>query len=136
MQPDASPTVFLVDDSPLIRDRLRELLELAGAVGIVGEAATVASAIERIQVLNPEFVVLDYGLPDGTGLDVLRALGSAMAGTTFIVLTNHANDQLRDMCLRAGARYFLDKSTEFERLPVILATAKPKADISTPASAS
>lgn len=125
MQPDAIPTVFLVDDSPLIRDRLRELLELGGAVGIVGEAANVASAIERIQALNPDFVVLDYGLPDGTGLDVLRALGSVMRKTTFIVLTNHANGQLREMCLRSGARFFLDKSTEFERLPAILTAPKP-----------
>jgi DNA-binding NarL/FixJ family response regulator len=116
-------TVFLVDDSVPVRERLKELIALDPAVRIVGEAGTVTGAIDGIVDTHPEFVVLDYKLADGTGLEVLCTLAEERPDTVFIVLTNHAGPHLRAACTQAGARFFLDKSREFGRLRGIIAGA-------------
>jgi DNA-binding NarL/FixJ family response regulator len=121
MQKEGKLTVFLVDDSAPIRERLKELLAQNTAVQVVGEAENAASAIQGILATRPRFVVLDYRLQEGTGLDVLRAVAGVARETTFIVLTNHFNAQVRVACTAAGAHHFLDKSSEFDRLNAIVA---------------
>jgi DNA-binding NarL/FixJ family response regulator len=118
--PSAAPrSVFLVDDSAPVRDRLREIVALGEPVEVVGEADVVVGAIRGITATRPAFVVLDYQLRGGTGLDVLRGLPD-LPGMVVIVLTNHASAQLKAACLAAGARHFLDKSSEFGRLCTII----------------
>ena len=106
-------TVFIVDDLPAMRERLSELMGAIAGVQIVGEAGTPAEAIDGILRTNPDCVLLDYQLIDGTGVDVLRAVHPDAPDIAFIVLTNHATAQHRRACLDAGARFFFDKSTEF-----------------------
>lgn len=113
--------IFIVDDLPSMRDRLREFLAEIDGVRIVGEAATTDAAIAGILATRPDCVVLDYQLADGTGVKVLRVVRAAAPRTAFVVLTNHATAQHREICLASGARYFLDKSTEFGRLPAAIA---------------
>jgi DNA-binding NarL/FixJ family response regulator len=119
MQSAAPRSVFLVDDSAPVRDRLREIVALGEPVVVVGEAEDVGGAIDGITATRPAVVVLDYQLRDGTGLDVLRGLPD-LSGIVVIVLTNHATAQLKAACLAAGARHFLDKSKEFHRLCTII----------------
>ena len=114
-------SVFLVDDSVPVRERLKELLARDPGVRVVGEAETVAAAIHGIVEMQPDFAVLDYRLADGTGLEVLCAATADAPDTVFIVLTNHAGQHLRAICTEAGARYFLDKSRDFGRLRQIMA---------------
>ena len=121
MQCDSIPSVFLVDDSAPVRERLKELFDIGARVRIVGEADTAARAIVDIKASQPDFVVLDYQLQDGTGLEVLRALRSQAPRTRFIVLTNHASAELQQAFLDAGAQCFLDKSREFARLGGLIA---------------
>jgi DNA-binding NarL/FixJ family response regulator len=111
----ASPhtEVFIVDDLPSMRDRLRELVGDIDGTNVVGDAGTPADAIDGILRTQPDCVLLDYQLVDGTGVDVLRAVHPQLPQVAFIVLTNHATTQHRRACLDAGARFFLDKSTEF-----------------------
>ena len=116
---DAS--VFLVDDSRPVREHLKTLLALGGGTEVVGECGSAAEAIHDIPAANPDFVVLDYALPDGTGLDVLREVRAAVPQTRFIVLTNHASAGLRDAFAAAGAWRLLDKSYEFARLAGLIA---------------
>lgn len=116
MHSESVPSVFLVDDSVQVRECLKELFNIDAGVRIVGEAGTAALAIADIKRLQPHFVVLDYQLPDGTGLDVLRALRDEMPRTHFIALTNHASGELQQAFLKAGAECLLDKSHEFGRL--------------------
>jgi len=118
-------TVFIVEDSPLIRDRLAEMLGAIDGVAVVGEAETAPDAISGIRRTNPDFVVLDYQLNGGTAVDVLRAVQPNSAATIFLVLTNHANPQYRRLCLDAGASYFFDKSLEFAKVSGIVAAAAP-----------
>lgn len=108
--------VFIVDDLPSMRERLSELMDDIGGVDVVGDAGTPADAIAGILRTRPEYVLLDYQLIEGTGLDVLRAVHPQAPDIVFIVLTNHSNPQYRRACLDAGARYFFDKSTEFRQI--------------------
>ena len=105
--------IFIVDDLPSMRDRLRELVADIDGIDVVGDAGTPADAIAGILRTHPDCVLLDYQLVDGTGVDVLRAVHPRLPQVAFIVLTNHATTQHRRACLDAGARFFFDKSTEF-----------------------
>lgn len=116
-------TVFLVDDSAPIRELLKELLAQSPSVRIVGEADNAASAIRGILTTRPKFVVLDYRLQEGSGLDVLRAVAGVATETVFAVLTNHVSAAVRAACTDAGALYFLDKSSEFDKLNQIIVNA-------------
>jgi len=113
--------VFIVDDSAQIRARLAEMLARMERVRLVGEAQCARDAIERIRRTSPDCVLLDLRLVGDSGLDVLRAIHPESPRIAFIVLTNHSESQYRDASLRAGATHFLDKSTEFERVPSLLA---------------
>jgi two-component system, NarL family, response regulator DevR len=102
--------VFVVEDSPSIRDLIRMSVEDAGGM-IIGEAATQQEAITLIGVLNPDVVVIDLRLPDGNGIEVTRAVKQTHPGITMIVLTNQARHQVEQACLDAGADHFFEKSS-------------------------
>ena len=116
-----SSRIFIVDDSPAIRARLVEMLARTEGVVVVGEASSAREAIASILRLQPDSVLLDLNLVGRTGIDVLRAVHGAAPEIAFIVLTNHAEPQYRRACALAGATYFLDKSTEFERVRDVIA---------------
>ena len=106
-------SIYIVEDMPAMRDRLAELVGEICGVDVVGSAATPADAIAGVLSARPDCVLLDYQLDGGTGLEVLRAVHPQAPDIVFVVLTNHAQPQYRRACLAAGARHFLDKSTEF-----------------------
>ena len=102
--------VFLVEDVPAMRDRLREYFDEIDGVNVIGDAATPDDAIDRILETRPDLVILDYQLEGGTGIDVLRSVRPRMPETVFAVLTQHAEPQYRRACEAAGAGYVLDKA--------------------------
>jgi len=113
--------VFIVDDSAAIRTRLTEMLARTAGVIVVGEASSATEAISAILRLQPDSVLLDLNLFGRPGIDVLKTVHEAAPAIAFIVLTNHAEPQYRRACTHAGARYFLDKSREFARVPEVIA---------------
>jgi DNA-binding NarL/FixJ family response regulator len=117
--------VFIVEDSPPIRERLIELTSEIDGVAVVGLAETPTDAISKILSSRPDCVVLDYQLLGGTGVDVINAVHPKAPDLVFVVLTNHANPKYRRVCLEAGASWFLDKSTEFRKIKEIIAGLVP-----------
>jgi two-component system response regulator DevR len=110
-------SVFIADDSLVVREHLVTMLdELAGIV-IVGQAETVAEAISAIAKLQPDVVILDIHMPDGSGIDVLQTIKQDEPAPVVIVLTNYPYPAYRQKFLQAGADFFLDKSTEFDQIP-------------------
>ncbi|MGZ5036903.1 MAG: response regulator [Usitatibacter sp.] len=120
MQTPRPLQVFIVDDSPLIRSRLAEMLASMSDQVLVGEASNARDAISGIRRTQPDSVVLDLNLMGHTGLDVMRAVRPVAPGVVFVVLTNHSEDQYRQACIAAGASYFLDKSGDFARVGEVL----------------
>ncbi|MEY2617776.1 MAG: hypothetical protein RL522_778 [Pseudomonadota bacterium] len=117
--------VFLADDSGAIRARVAALLG-AHAVSVVGEAATPEACIAGILASQPQVVVLDIQLEGGTGLEVLRAVRAAAPQIAFVVFSNNASLAYRRKYLVEGAVAFLDKSSDFERLPGAIADAQAR----------
>ena len=109
--------VFVADDSLIIREHLVTMLEELIDVEIVGQAGTVAETISAIEKLQPDVVILDIRLPDGSGIDVLQSIKQNEPAPVVIVLTNYPYPAYRQKCLQAGADFFLDKSTEFDQIP-------------------
>ena len=107
--------LYYVEDSAELRSRIdRELAGIDG-IDVLGHSERAAEAIREIRRCQPDIVVLDLQLLEGAGIDVLKALRGAGQRPIVIVLTNHADATSREHSLKAGARYFFDKSTEFEQ---------------------
>jgi DNA-binding NarL/FixJ family response regulator len=111
--------VLIADDSKVVLERLTDLLREVAGVEIVGQAETVPEAIRSIQQTSPDALILDLQMPGGSGLDVLRSVRPAHPDLYVLICTNYSYPQFRKECLSAGANCFLDKSSEFEKIPAI-----------------
>jgi DNA-binding NarL/FixJ family response regulator len=120
--------VFIVEDAASLRARLVELIEGVPATRIVGEAATPGDAIEGILRTQPDCVILDLHLRGGSGLEVLRQMRARHCESVIIVLTNRPEPAYRAACLASGAKWFFDKSKEFEKVPEVVAGIVPRSD--------
>jgi len=112
--------VFVVEDSPAVCERLQTMLAGIEGTEAVGVAATAQGAIDGIHAAQPDVVVLDLRLAEGSGLDVLRALRTEGAAIAIYMLSNFAEAPYRRLAERLGAQGFFDKSTEFERVREVL----------------
>lgn len=104
-----STTVVLVDDHELIRQGLRRAFERTGDFTVLGEAGTVAAALELIRATPPDVVVFDVRLPDGSGLDAVKKVRAANPQMGIVVLTMYAGDDQLFGALEAGASAFVPK---------------------------
>jgi DNA-binding NarL/FixJ family response regulator len=104
-------TVLLVDDHPLFREGLRSLLAGQAAYAVVGEAGSAGEAMELARLRAPEVVVLDIGLPDANGIEVIRQLRSLAASPRILVVSMHARLDLVAESLRVGALGYVLKDS-------------------------
>ena len=111
--------VFICDDSILIRERLAEQLTQVTGITSCEQAETVSDSISKIKKTHPDIAIVDLRLPDGSGMEVLEFIKKKIPSIIVLVLTNYPNSQYKKKCLRLGADYFLDKSSEFERVAEI-----------------
>jgi len=107
--------LVIVDDQTLVRSGIRQLLASVDFVEVVGEAADATAAVQMILATAPDLVLLDVRMPDGSGVDVLKALSSQQLPPT-ILLTTFDDDQALIEGIRHGARGFLLKDITFDRL--------------------
>jgi len=112
--------VLIVDDSPLISERLNQMLSEVEQVQIVGLAADGDEALRLFHEFRPAVVLLDLEIPGRNGLEVLREVRKRAEPCVVVVFTSYDLPDFRDACLRAGADFFLRKSTEFERVVEIV----------------
>lgn len=106
--------IFIVEDSAVLRDRLMLQIARKKNANVVGTADDASGAIEQIQRLNPDLVILDIRLRQGNGYQVLKAIKTRGKPPIIVVLTNFPYPQYREIFLANGAEYFFDKSTEFD----------------------
>ena len=101
--------VFLLDDHEIARRGIRELLEGEGDIEVVGEAATAEEATRRIPALRPDVAILDARLPDGSGIDVCRAVRSQDPTIRALILTSYDDDEALFAAIMAGAAGYVLK---------------------------
>jgi DNA-binding NarL/FixJ family response regulator len=102
-------TVLLIDDHELVRQGLATAFSQAEGFEIVGQAGSVASGIELATKVQPDVVVTDVRLPDGSGLDIVRALRPRNREIGLVVLTMYAGDEQLFAAMDAGASGFVGK---------------------------
>jgi DNA-binding NarL/FixJ family response regulator len=109
-----APRVVIVDDHRLFRSGVRR--ELGVRVEVVGEAGGVAEAVEVIVAVEPDIVLLDVHMPDGGGVEVIRAVASTGSRVRFLALS--VSDAAEDVIavIRAGARGYVTKTVSGEEL--------------------
>lgn len=108
--------VFVVDDHELIRRGFRDLLNADAGIEVVGESASATEAMRRIPALRPDVAVLDVRLPDGTGIEVCRAVRSRDPKIRVLMVTSYDDEQSRTEALLAGASGFLLKEVRGHEL--------------------
>lgn len=104
-------TVLLIDDHELIRQGLARAFERDADMTVVGQAGSVEEGIAAWRELQPDVVVTDLQMPDGSGLDVVRAIRATSDATGVVVLTMHAGDDRIFAAMEAGASAFVGKDT-------------------------
>jgi DNA-binding NarL/FixJ family response regulator len=105
-------TVLLVDDHELIRQGLARAFERDADMTVVGQAGSVAEGVSAWQALTPDVVVTDLQLPDGHGLEIVRAVRALSDSTGLVVLTMHAGDDQIFAAMEAGASAFVGKDSK------------------------
>ena len=111
--------VLLVEDSPVIREHLIETIATSSRVKVVGCADTESEAVCALEKDECDVIILDLGLAEGSGLEVLKFARSDIAYSPVVVIfTNYANSRRQTMKL--GADYFLSKSEDLDRLRRIM----------------
>lgn len=114
-----STSVFLVDDHQVVRQGLRDFLELQDDIDVVGEAASGVEAIGLVKQLLPDVVIMDLVMPEMDGVESTRRVKSVSPTTQVIVLTSFADDDKVFPAIKAGAISYLLKDVS----PVELARA-------------
>jgi DNA-binding NarL/FixJ family response regulator len=112
--------VLLVEDSPVICGLIAEIINNVPGVAVAESVGSEGDAIEAVGRLGVDVVILDLQLRKGTGYGVLRAIAGLPRKPIVVVLTNFALGTYREAALALGAREFLDKSRDYDRLPGIL----------------
>ena len=125
--------IYIVEDSPAIRDRLMAMLGEVPGTEVAGSAAGATQATREILASRPEMVILDLNLAEGGGFDVLRKLHAEAPEIDVYMLSNFSAYPYRQLAERLGARGFFDKTREFERVREV-AASKAKEAVCTPSS--
>jgi DNA-binding NarL/FixJ family response regulator len=112
MTPDskvAKKTIFLVDDHPLVREWLTNLINQQTDLTVCGEAETGPQAIQGILSLKPDVAIIDISLKDSSGIELIKDLKQALPVVAVLVLSMHEESHYAERAMRAGARGYIMK---------------------------
>jgi DNA-binding NarL/FixJ family response regulator len=123
----AARTVLVVDDHPVVRKGVRTIIESMDKFEVVGEAADGREAVDQVDAIHPDIVVLDLAMPQFDGLDAIAHLTRHHAGVEILVFTLHRSDHRCLEAMDAGARAYVCKSESDHLVPALEAVARHQA---------
>lgn len=106
--------VMVVDDHPLVRFGIMQLIENADGLTVCGEADSVAQARKKVAELQPDLVVLDISLKDGSGLDLVKHVRAEHPEVRILVSSMHDESLYAERAVRAGAMGYVHKEAAGE----------------------
>ena len=115
-------TIYIVEDSAAVKERLIESVEDIPHARVVGSADGVNDALEGMRALQPRVLILDIQLRGGSGFRLLKLMRAAgmTRPETIIVVTNYPSDDYRTASRECGADHFFDKASEFHKVREVL----------------
>ncbi len=108
--------ILLIDDHPIMRHGLAQLLRMEEGLEICGEAGSAREGIEAIPKVLPDLVILDLTLPDKHGLELLKDIQALHPGLRCLVLSMHDEALYAERVMRAGARGYIMKEVAADHL--------------------
>lgn len=108
--------LLLVDDHPIMRHGLAQLIRAEAGLQVCGEAGSAREGLEAVGRLSPDLVVIDLTLPDKSGLELLKDIQACHPGTLCLVLSMHDEGMYGERALRAGARGYIMKEAAADHL--------------------
>ncbi len=122
--------LLIIDDHEMVREGLKTMLVTEPDFDIVGGAANAQQALEMIEQVRPDVVLLDVRLPDASGVEVCRTITERFPEIGVIMLTTFTDEHVIAQCIQAGARGFIIKDVErFDLKRSIRAVARGEAAI-------
>lgn len=112
--------IIIADDSLLLRERIKELLNDFENVSIVGEAVNGTEALKLIRETNPDVAIIDIRMPEINGIEVLKKIRESGLFLKIIILSNYPYKQYKERCMAEGADYFFDKNHDSGKLTEII----------------
>lgn len=113
----STPTrILIVDDHPLVREGLKGRLASHADWTICGEAETAREAIRMVRELSPRVVIIDLSLKDGSGLELIKQIGTSPEGPLMLVCSMHDEELYALRAIQAGAMGYLHKQEAAEKL--------------------
>jgi len=107
--------IFLVDDHPVFRFGIRQLIETHSDLTVIGEAADAASALAALREGPlPDLTLIDLSLPGSSGVDLVKRLASLYPGLRMLIISMHDEHLYAERALRAGAVGYITKATKPE----------------------
>jgi DNA-binding NarL/FixJ family response regulator len=112
--------VVIADDSSLLRDRIKSLLNSLNNNPVIYEAENGVDALQLIREKKPDLVILDIRMPGMNGIEVLKKIRELNMKVKVCILTNYDYPIYKKRCLEAGADFFLRKTEDFEEIEIIV----------------
>ena len=112
--------VMVVDDHPIMRNGLRDVLEASGRFEVVGQAADGEEAVRTVEEMKPEVIVMDVIMPHKDGIDACREIMELLPGTRVMILTASSEEDAVIEAIAAGATGYLQKYSRPEELVEVL----------------
>jgi len=112
--------IVIADDSSLLRDRIRSLLNSINHNTVVYEAENGVEALQLIRGKEPDMAILDIRMPEMNGIEVLKKIRELKMKVKVCILTNYDYPIYKKRCFEAGADYFLRKTEDFEEIEIII----------------
>ena len=108
--------VLLVDDQTLVRQGIRLLLEIEADIQVVGQAANGREAVQQVETLRPDVVLMDVRMPEMDGIQATQVLTERFPEVGVIILTTFDDDEIVFEGIKAGARGYLLKDVSSEEM--------------------
>lgn len=112
--------IFVVDDHPIVRQGLAQLLNRETDLEVCGDAEDATSAVYAIETLLPDIVIIDISLDGPDGLDLLKTLRARNATLPILILSMHDESLYAERALRAGAQGYIMKQEATDKVLVAL----------------
>jgi len=109
--------VLIADDSALVRKSLTAMVSRIPGIEVCGQAEDGYQALDLVNKLNPEVVILDIRMPLLNGINVLEKIKREKANICVIMVTYFPLPVYKKRCIELGANYFFDKSEDFKKIP-------------------